>query len=45
MDLMATYAPTELLFYSQLQANGTIGVDVLNQNVSNIPGYFSHNRP
>ena len=45
MDLMATYAPTQLLLHSRLQTNGTAGVDVLNHNVSNIPGYFPHNRP
>ena len=45
MDLMATDVPTQLLFYSRLQTNGTAGLDVLNHNVSNIPGYFSHNRP
>ena len=41
MDLIATKAPTQLLFYSRLQTNGTAGVDVLKRNVSNIPGYFS----
>ena len=45
MDLMATDAPTQLFFYSRLQTNGTTGADVLNHNVSNIPGYFPQNRP
>ena len=45
MDLMATDAPTQLLLYSRLQTNGTARVDVLTHNVSNIPGYFTHNRP
>ena len=45
VDMMATDAPTQLIFYSRLQTNGTARVDVLNHNVSNIPGYFPHNRP
>ena len=52
MDLMATDASTQLPSYSRNQTNGTAGVDVLNHNVSNIPGPLqkclapvSHNRP
>ena len=39
MDLMATDVPT------QLQTNGTAGVDVLYHNVSNISGWLLSSQP